>query len=57
MVSANEETGSLSQLRTLHHRVAVRGKIFITVEDQYSICVLLYINIFTVICTSLLRHQ
>ena len=27
MVSANEETESLSQLRTLHHLVAVRGNI------------------------------
>ncbi len=41
MVSANDETESLSQLRTLHHRVAVREKIFITVEDQY-LCVVVH---------------
>ncbi len=34
MVSANEETESLSQLRTLHHLVAVRENVF---SNNYKI--------------------
>jgi hypothetical protein len=34
MVSANEKTESLSQLRTLHHLVVIRGNVF---SNNYKI--------------------